>query len=134
MSRGLQYSASMPVHYAHAPRSKVPEPALPTLPHLWALAQCQDLSEVRDGLLAQNLRIPNVAPHHLVEGVTALAFVDVPRNFLGQLDNLATHSILRVDDSFVDGVYGERDLPRARAIAGGRRFWVRHPSIQRQVE
>lgn len=33
--------------------------------HLWIFAEAQDLSEEGDGLLAQNLGVADVAPHHL---------------------------------------------------------------------
>jgi hypothetical protein len=33
--------------------------------HLWVLAEAQHLPKVCDGLLAQDLRVANVAPHHL---------------------------------------------------------------------
>lgn len=105
---------------------------LPTYPtttrHLWVLAQAQHLAEVGDGLLPQDLRVADVAPHHLGEGVPMPARLQLRLNQLRAPHNLAAHGVVGAQHAWVDGRRRQRRRAQPDAVDCGsrRRRWCRH--------
>mmetsp|Transcript_44465 Transcript_44465/g.115048 ORF Transcript_44465/g.115048 Transcript_44465/m.115048 type:complete len:549 (+) Transcript_44465:294-1940(+) len=79
------------------------------VPQLGVVAQRDDLAHKRDRLLAELLRVPDVAVHQLVER-QLLARRQTPGELVRLVHDGAAHRVLRLDEVGVDVVHGDQRL------------------------